>query len=234
MRALYKAILFDLDNTLLDYTFSEQDAMRRAVEHHRLPDTAGFEWETFRTIFAPINWTYWIERVERNLHIGQVLDYSFRDTLERMGHDHTLSKVLADTYWHMFCSTCHLMDGAVDLLGKLHGRYRMGIISNGIGEAQRSRLKTGGLEHFFDHLFISDEVGFWKPRREIFDTAVLTLSVDHTEVLFVGDSLQDDYHGAAGAGIDFCYYNPSGIQLEQSIVPPKYSIRALAELTAIV
>lgn len=116
-----------------------------------------------------------------------------------------------------------------ELLGKLHGRYRMGIISNGIGEAQRGRLKTGALDHYFDHLFISDEVGYYKPQREIFDTAVRTLCVDHTEVLFVGDSLQDDYHGAAGAGIDFCYYNPLAKRLDESF-KPAYMIHSLSEL----
>ncbi|GGD55813.1 YjjG family noncanonical pyrimidine nucleotidase [Paenibacillus nasutitermitis] len=225
---MYKAILFDLDNTLLDYDFSEQDSMKRTIEHHR-QELADFQWDLFRSTFGPINWTYWIERVQRNLTIGEVLHYSFRDTLEQLGHDHAISPRLAQTYWTLFCSTCHLMEGADELLGKLHGSYRMGIISNGIGEAQRGRLKKGMLDHYFDHLFISDEVGFYKPHREIFDTAVRTLGVDHSEVLFVGDSLQDDYHGAAGAGIDFCYYNPLAKPLGQSH-RPAYMIHSLSEL----
>ncbi|WP_274650161.1 YjjG family noncanonical pyrimidine nucleotidase [Paenibacillus humicola] len=225
---MYKVVLFDLDNTLLDYDRSERDAMRRATLQHELYAEEE-EWLAFRNVFAPINFTYWMERVERKLLIGDVLELSFGDTFDRLGGDRRLARAVADTYWQLFSRTCHLLDGAPELLAGLQGSYRLGAVSNGIGEAQRSRLETGGLDRYFEQLFISDEVGFYKPQPEIFGHALRMLGVERHEALFVGDSLQDDYAGAAGAGIDFCLYNPLGKPLEPHI-RPAYTIGALAEL----
>ncbi|WP_219837894.1 YjjG family noncanonical pyrimidine nucleotidase [Paenibacillus sp. R14(2021)] len=230
---MYKAILFDLDNTLLNYDTSEHEAMRQTIDVHRLAELEGFEWETFRTVFAPINWNYWINRVEHRLHISQVLDYSFRDTLLQMGHDSTLSRSLASTYWKIFSATCHFMDGTEELLARLHGRYRVGIVSNGIGEAQRKRLAAGGVSHYFQHLFISDEIGVSKPDKLIFDRAVEALGVDRSEILFVGDSLTDDYEGARMSRIDFCHYNPNRKPVREEI-SPAHTIHALSELVDII
>ncbi|MBP3961306.1 YjjG family noncanonical pyrimidine nucleotidase [Paenibacillus lignilyticus] len=229
---MYKAILFDLDQTLLDYNASEFESMQNTIMHHRLFELAGFEEERFRSMYAPINWTYWSERTERKLHISQVLNYSFRDTLVQMGHDDTLSIDLAETYWEFFCSNCHLMDGTQGLLSALHGRYPLGVISNGVGEAQRRRLLAGGLSHYFDHLFISDEVDCRKPERQIFDLAIQALGVDRQQVLFVGDSLTDDYAGARNAEIDFCYFNPGRGSVDPTI-QPTFIIHSLSELNAL-
>ncbi|MBO7745571.1 HAD-IA family hydrolase [Paenibacillus sp. MWE-103] len=229
----YKAILFDLDNTLLDYDASERESMQGAIRRFGLPDREGFLWEAFRAAFAPINWTYWSERMARNLHISQVLEYSFRDTLAQLGHDGVPAAELAAAYWELFCSSCRFMDGTPELLPRLHGAYALGIVSNGIGEAQRKRLATGGILHYFPHVFVSDEVGAAKPDRLIFDRAVASLGVPRADILFVGDNLKDDYEGARAAGIDFCHYNP-GRKPADAAIAPDYTIHALFELDAII
>ncbi|MBO9606430.1 MAG: HAD family hydrolase, partial [Paenibacillaceae bacterium] len=104
-------------------------------------------------------------------------------------------------------------------------------VSNGIGEAQRSRLAAGGVIGLFDTLTVSDEVGYWKPEREIFDETLKRLQIQPAEALFIGDSLHDDYNGAVNAGIDFCYYNRSGAQIDPD-VRPKYMIDSLLHLDA--
>lgn len=56
----YKAIIFDLDNTLLDYNQSEQTCMQQALEHYRLHED--LTWDEFWSVFGPINFQYWMNR----------------------------------------------------------------------------------------------------------------------------------------------------------------------------
>jgi 2-haloacid dehalogenase len=226
----YKAIIFDLDNTLLNYSVSELKSMQRTVQEHGLMHRNSFTWDDFWSLFSRINMVYWNERNKYGHNIYQVLEFSFQDTLKELRLDHSESKILANLYWKTFCNACDFEEYATDILSQLHGRYRLAIISNGIGEAQRSRLLAGGIDHYFDALVISDEVGYWKPDKEIFDEALKRLNINPSEALFVGDSLNDDYHGALNAGIDFCYYNRKGSPIENS-VQPKYMIQTLQNIS---
>ncbi|PYI51570.1 HAD family hydrolase [Paenibacillus flagellatus] len=229
---MYKAIIFDLDNTLLDYDRCESDSLLMTGGRHGFEQWERFTWEAFRATFDPINWTYWSERVVRKLTIHQVLEYSFRDTLEKLERDKGEAEALARTYWEHFCAICHFEEGAPELLADLHGSRKLAVVSNGIGEAQRRRTASGGIDHLFDAFVVSDEVGLWKPDRTIFEVALRELGLDRSEVLFVGDSLQDDYAGARNAGIDFCFYNRKRVTLDRGY-EPDYVIERIGDIRGV-
>lgn len=207
--------------------------MRQTMTEYNFFEKEHFLWDHFWKIFAPINYMYWSERNERNINVLQVIEFSFRDTLQRMKEEHAISKSMAATYWKLFCESSHMEKGAAQLLSQLHGHYKLGIITNGIGEAQRSRLALGKIVHYFDSLVISDEVGYSKPDIEIFEAAFSQLGVRSKDVLFVGDSLSDDYKGAQNAGIDFCYYNKKRGVLEDHI-QPKFVVENLSDIKKLV
>lgn len=229
---MYKAIIFDLDHTLLDYDRSETDAMQLTIRQHGLEQEERWTWERFRETFGPINWMYWSERNERRLTIHQILEYSFRDTFIRLEHSDADPSALARTYWDHFCSLCHFEDGARELLGDLHGNRKLAVISNGIGEGQRRRTASGDILKLFDAFIVSDEVGYWKPDRNIFEIALSELGAHRSEVLYVGDSLKDDYAGARAADIDFCLYNRSGAALDEQ-VNPRYVVQRIGDIRSI-
>ncbi|MFC7682076.1 HAD family hydrolase [Paenibacillus sp. GCM10028914] len=223
----YKAVIFDLDNTLLNYDLSVQHCMKQALTDHTIDEA--FEWDAFWSIFGPINFKYWMNRNENNHNIYQVLEHSFTDTFQTLNHIHTKPHAITKTYWDSFCSTCHLEPNAEQVLALLHGQYKLGVISNGIGEAQRMRLTAGKLAHYFDVLVMSDEVNCWKPDQRIFEHALLSMGVHAEEVLYIGDSLTDDYSGAVNAGIDFCLYNGRRLTLQEG-QNPKYIIDDLLDI----
>lgn len=228
---MYKAILFDLDNTLLNYNQSEQESMKKSITKHKILHQSGVSWDSFWMLFSAVNTKYWEERHQRKLNHLQVLEFSFQDTFAELGIEKHAMEVVK-TYWNLFCHTCHFEVGASEILNWIQQKYNMGIISNGIGEAQRKRLLAGDIHHYFDSIVISDEIGYWKPDPNIFETALDQLNVDRAEVLFIGDSIKDDYQGAIQSGIDFCFYNRKNHLLEDHI-KPKHVINELVQLKTI-
>ncbi|MGF7050506.1 putative hydrolase of the HAD superfamily [Paenibacillus sp. DS2015] len=225
---MYKAIIFDLDNTLINYNLCELESMRHTCKEHNLFVDDITQWEIFRKSYEEHNFRHWMDFVNggdiKTIH--EVLNFSFRDSLSGAEQIHNQ---LSETYWRYFCNSCYFEDGAEQLLTNIKDKYPLGIITNGISEAQRKRLIAGNIHNSFQSLVISDEVGIRKPQVEIFEIALNELQVRPNEVLFVGDSLQDDYQGSMNAEIDFCYYNPQNIEVPAQI-QPKYMIQHLLEL----
>lgn len=224
---IYQAVIFDFDNTLINYNVCEQEALKLTLLRHGLIEEQEADWHRFVEIYNPINWSYWERRHEFS---REDLTYrTFRDALEQFLGRSDIARELAETYWELFCNSCHFEPGARDTLLYVRGKYRTGLITNGYGDSQRKRLRACGIDGLFDSLVISDEVGLWKPYPRIFKFALDDLDVPKERVLFVGDSLSDDYRGAKNAGIDFCFYNRGGIKSGEEI-DAKFEIRQLGEL----
>lgn len=228
---MYEAIIFDFDNTLINYDQCEQEALKRTLLTHQIIDEQELTWEQFWKVYNPINWAYWDRR--HTLTRSELTLYTFRDTLHAYLGNSELAEIVAQTYWDNFCNICYFEPGAHEILAYASNSYRIGMITNGYGDSQRRRLRACGIDHFFHSLMISDEVGVNKPDSLIFDMAISDLDVTRERVLFVGDSLNDDYHGAKNAGIDFCFYNPLGKLINEEYTP-LYHIRELSQLRQII
>jgi putative hydrolase of the HAD superfamily len=205
---MYRAILFDFDGTLIDFDACEVHALRKAFRG------AGFEvddaatWCSIWEAYGPVSASYWSRRARKEWSRAQVIEYTMRDTLAVLGRDKYLAPTIAAAYWDAFCRTAYLNPGAREVLERLSSSFKLGLITNGDSDAQRGRLQAAALEEYFQLVVISDEAGYAKPAREIFDIALSELEVTARETLFVGDSVEHDSTGASNAGIDFCYYQP--------------------------
>jgi putative hydrolase of the HAD superfamily len=97
----------------------------------------------------------------------------------------------------------NLAAGVADVLGTLHGKYRMGVISDTIfspGRALRQLLADYDILQFFDALVFSDEIGCAKPNPTVFETAAKTLDVQLSEIVHIGDREQKDVEGPYAVG----------------------------------
>ena len=93
--------------------------------------------------------------------------------------------------------------GAAEVLQNLHGRYRLGVISDAIfspGRALRQLLAHYDLLEFFDAFVFSDEIGCAKPEARVFEAAAGDLGVAPGEIVHIGDREQKDVDGPHAVG----------------------------------
>ena len=108
------------------------------------------------------------------------------------------------------------------------------MITNGLSQIQRARIKRLGLDRFFDTITISAEVECAKPGTEIFDITFDALGDPARHgALMVGDSLTSDIQGGVNAGIDTCWFNPAGTAVSGQ-VQATHTISRLSELIDLV
>jgi putative hydrolase of the HAD superfamily len=93
-----------------------------------------------------------------------------------------------------------LHDDVLPCLAAVRPKARLAVISNFDGRL-RTILRNLGVADFFEHLFISSEVGAEKPSPEIFRQALATMDVDPSACLHVGDDEVRDGNGARQAGL---------------------------------
>jgi FMN phosphatase YigB (HAD superfamily) len=85
------------------------------------------------------------------------------------------------------------------------------MVTNGLGEVQRTRIERLGLDDYFDAVAISAELGAAKPGVEIFEFVFQSLGSPSKEsAVMVGDNLSADIRGGVNFGIATCWYNPHG------------------------
>jgi len=121
------------------------------------------------------------------------------------------------------------------LLERLARRHRLAVVSNfDYTPTALAILDAAGVRELFAAIVVSDEVGWRKPRADIFEEAIRRTGVEPRRTLFVGDRADIDVAGAHGMGMDSAWINPDREPLPPGIAPPLYEIRDLAELEAIV
>ncbi|HEU5393944.1 MAG TPA: HAD family hydrolase, partial [Candidatus Methylomirabilis sp.] len=121
-----------------------------------------------------------------------------------------------------------------EVVRSLASRYRLGLVSNfDHGGTARALLRRHGFDGIFEVTLISADVGFRKPRREIFDLACRALGILPAVGLFVGDSLSVDVAGARGVGMPCVWLNREGLSLHPADPQPEYTIRRLPDLLAL-
>jgi len=134
-----------------------------------------------------------------------------------------------DAYFRAMSEHGVPLPGIEDMLQELGPGRSIGVVTNGLGPVQRSRLAISGLMGYFDALVISCEVGVAKPDPEMLRLAMKLTDSSPEETLFVGDSVTSDMGAAEAAGVDFAYLDPSGGF--QATGPRVLELRSAAGLT---
>lgn len=201
----YRITLFDADNTLLDFTRAEHDALCACLASRGLPHD-----EDTVAAYSAINDGHW-KRLELGLTTRDRLKTErFADFFASIDYDGDPVLMARDYESTLGKQTC-LLDGALELIQALHGKCELYIVTNGITAVQQSRFAGCALAPYFDQCFISEQMGCAKPEKRFFDLVAASIPhFDSKEAIVIGDSLSSDILGGINAGLDTCWFNPKG------------------------
>ncbi|MGI6106806.1 MAG: YjjG family noncanonical pyrimidine nucleotidase [Lachnospiraceae bacterium] len=229
----YKAVLWDIDNTLLSFDASETAALARGFRDFGFGELTPQMLEHYKII----NRRHWeaLERGEMNKEevlVGRYVEFFTKENL-----DVSKARAFNDEYQRNLGDTIVFEDYAQELVSGLKGKVLQFVCSNGTRTAQERKLKNSGLDRLFDAVFISETLGYEKPMPGFYDRMFELLEkegirVSRGECLMVGDSLTSDMRGGNNAGIDDCWFNPSGAP-NTTEVKIQYEIRSLREVPGI-
>lgn len=185
-----KAVLFDLDETLLDRNASLRHFLKDQRERlgKELKDVNAYsyeedfiEWDANGYVTKEIVYQKIIER-------HQIQSFSVKELLnDYLTHFHSSSIPFA-----------HLKSTLTALKQK---SLKLAIISNGRTHFQKRVIDALEIDAFFDAVFISEEEGLKKPDPALFLRATEQLGVKPEECLFIGDHPDNDVAGAEAVGM---------------------------------
>jgi putative hydrolase of the HAD superfamily len=108
--------------------------------------------------------------------------------------------------------------GSEELLLSFAGRMKIGLVTNGMVEAQMNKLRICGLDGLFNCIIISEAVGHRKPDAKIFEAALNALIVSPGDAVFVGDSWENDIVPATVLGMRAVWLNRYGAACPDSSI----------------
>lgn len=224
---MLQIVLWDLDNTLLDFPAAERAALQATFADFRLGPCPDDRVARFSALNA--RWWHRLERGE--VAKAVLLPGRFQEFFRAEGIACTDYDGFNAAYQDHLGETVVFLDHSDQVVRTLKGRgVKQYAVTNGTRRAQSRKLAKSGFDRLLDGVFISEEVGAEKPSLDFFRPVLAAVGpCPKEDMLVVGDSLTSDMEGARRAGIPSAWYNPKG-----EPVPPelgiRYDLRSLAQV----
>ncbi|MFO1412465.1 MAG: HAD family hydrolase [Burkholderiales bacterium] len=198
-RATCRAVLFDLDDTLVDHRHAAQAAMAGVRE--RFPAFASVPLADLTAEHHRI-----LELLHREVALG-VLDVAharierYRQLFAFVGADDRHAGAAAELHRRLYQSNRRPVPGALELVAHIARERPVAVVTNNTVVEQTEKLATFGFAPHVAALVTSEEVGAAKPDGRIFAAALARVGCAANEAVMVGDSWVHDVEGAQAAGI---------------------------------
>jgi HAD superfamily hydrolase (TIGR01549 family) len=206
---MIRAVLFDLDDTLVDHQHASRAAIAGVRERFKglhSKDVDDLVRENQRIL----------DSMHHEVAIGKrdVADARierYRRLFAYVGHGPERAGAAAELHRRIYQSSRQCVEGALELVTHLHARLRVGVITNNTVTEQKEKLATFGFAPHVDVLVTSEEVGVAKPDPQIFRLALSKLGCEPYEAVMIGDAWVQDILGATAAGIRALWLNRNGL-----------------------
>jgi putative hydrolase of the HAD superfamily len=239
MPALPAAILFDLDDTIIQAYAKPEEAWARLLSRFR--DTFGdpADADAMATVQRAILdesrgfWSDPARATKWRLDIAGARRLCVRRALGRLGRaDDALADRIGDEFTEMRRQEYRLFPDAHHTIDRLRAAgIRLALVTNGQAEPQRAKVVRFDLERRFDHIQIEGEFGKGKPDREVYVHALGKLGVPASDAWMIGDNVVWEVEMPQQLGMQGIWYDPHGVGLPAgSTCRPDRIIARLGEL----
>ncbi len=223
----FTTVLLDVDGTLLDFDEAERRGVRVVLQTYGVEPTKALEKR-----YHEINKKYWKAFERGAIPKEAIIENRFVEFFKTLGKEIDASEV-ERLYREQLDSCAVLIEGASEICACLSSRYQLYVVTNGISHTQYRRLKDSGLDRYFSDIFVSEDAGSQKPKKEYFDYCFARIAEqDPSRMIIIGDSLTSDIQGGKNAGIATCWVN-LGRQPRMAGIKPDYEINRLMDIKKI-
>ncbi len=212
-----KHVFFDLDRTLWDFESNSEATLKELFTEHNLHEKLGVPDHEFIREYKRINELFWedyrngvIEK--KDLRFGR-----FEVALRFFNYDdRALAAQIGELYISRSPRKTGLVEGCIELLEYLKPNYQLHIITNGFEEVQHIKMKSSGLDGYFEQHITSESAGAKKPSQIIFDFAASLANSKAENSIMIGDHFEADVVGALNVGWKAVWYEPNEPKSEDS------------------
>lgn len=216
MIKMTQTLIFDLDDTILDFKKGEQSGLSKVFASY---SPGHIEYEEWLSTFKRVNSGIW-KQIEDGGSSKDLLNTRFSETFKVFEFEADGQRLEQDYRSHLN-ENFHVLKGAKEMIERLKSQnYRLIAGTNGTAGTQWNRLKGTGLIALFDDVVISEEIGVAKPDPQFFDILFeRNKNSSRTQSVMIGDSLRSDIQGAINAGLENIWYNPLRLENKTGIRP---------------
>jgi putative hydrolase of the HAD superfamily len=228
----YKHLFFDLDHTLWDFDTNSREALQDIYYSLSLAEAGVNDFDKFHALYLGHNERLWDRYRKGQMKVDELRWKRMSVTLlEFKNGDEELAKKMGVEFLNILPTKKALFPNTVEVLKYLRDKkYKLHLITNGFEKTQHHKLKTAGIDVFFQEVITSEGSNSLKPHREIFEYALTKTSAEKKESIMIGDTPDVDILGAREAGIDQVYVNHTG---NKEVVNATYTVYSLKELMEI-
>jgi HAD superfamily hydrolase (TIGR01549 family) len=199
---IFNAVIFDLDNTLYNYSLCHEMALDEVATY------LGYDLSDFADIYSKITKRFKIETGNTASSHNRFI--YFKWIKEHLKANFSVENI-NDIYWKTYFSNMVLYEGVVDVLDYLkRSGIKIVMLTDFLTEYQYKKLNELGISEYFNLIVSSEEIGIEKPSIKGFQYILSKIEEPANKVIMVGDDEMKDILGAKNIGIyGFLFKNPT-------------------------
>jgi len=219
-----KAIVFDLYGTLIDIETDEsKEEIYRAIAHYLTYHRVYLHrWEVRERYYRIMKQQKEVRGEEYpEIDVEAIWnEFLMQEGIRSELIRGQLAKVIAHIYRAISRHRLQLYPDVKRVLNELQAKYRLALISDAQSCYALPEIRAVGLEGYFEPVVISSHYGFRKPDPRLFQRALDKLKLKPAEVIWVGNDMFRDIHGAKQVGIKSIFIDSNqGVKSFENVMP---------------